>query len=217
MSFTADFFLQGDEDFKAFLKAYPFVETVPLEADSASSAFCLGQGEENVLFLCGCAEKKDCNSAILRLFLFRMAESVLHGEDLCGIRLADTLQTRKITVLPHLGQADMPSVQALCERESFRHAVLLSGADGCIFAPRKENAPWSAQMPMALKILSGSADYPLCYASETAGSFALWFQKTFHRPVFTLSPKIKDSLPQRTAVLEAYTALEETLLLASVL
>lgn len=217
MSCTADFFLQGDEDFKAFLKAYPFVKILPLEAKSAPAAFCLGQGEENVLFLCGCAETKDCNSAMLRLFLFRMAESVSKEESLCGIRLRDTLKTRKITVLPQVREADMPAVQALCQREKFRHAVLLSGADGCIFAPRKENAPWSAQMPMALKILSGSADYPLCYAREAAGSFALWFQKNFHRPVFTLSPKINETLPQRTAILEAYTALEETLLLASVL
>lgn len=114
-------------------------------------------------------------------------------------------------------EAESVAIRELCKIETFRHVVLLDGAGGYIQKPPTGKEAWQEQMPMALKILAQSANYPILESPFAAGSFASWFYETYHRPVFLFAPQKAIEPPQAESLLTVYRELEEALLLAAIL
>lgn len=114
-------------------------------------------------------------------------------------------------------EAETAALRTLCETESFRHVVLLDGLGGYIQKPPTGVEDWQVQMPMALKILAQSANYPILESPFSAGSFAAWFGETHRRPVFSFAPQRVCEPLEKEALAAVYKELEEALLLAAIL
>ena len=206
---------------KSFINAKgvePKTEAFAL-GDATQTAYFLGTGAELVCLL---APKEEFSSELLSAFLCHLAEKGKGRKTLCGIRLDRALKERTFCFLPFLDwqntKESKKALKAFFTAHPFRHLVLLKGEGPFVWRPPLRTEDWNAKMPMALKILADSADYPLLPFVEEENSLEHWALETFHRPVLRFAPpKISDEVEGKAQKIEIYQNLEEALLLASIL
>ena len=116
-------------------------------------------------------------------------------------------------------EAETQAVARLCNRAQFQHAVLLNGFGGRVFWAAGDSTEAQKDAPMMAKILAAAGDYTLARKEDyiKRGCFPEWFAESTGKPAFEIA--VRD-LPHEpiTANFEAlYAAVEELLVLCSIM
>ena len=92
-------------------------------------------------------------------------------------------------------EAESRAIVALCDRERFRHAVLLQPGDAALFA----HAPQESRLfSLGTKLLAQELGVVPQHAATPDGGFPCWFSAQFHRPAYTIQTgKETTPLPEK--------------------
>ncbi len=116
-------------------------------------------------------------------------------------------------------ETETQTLVRLCKRDSFRHAVVLSGTGGRIFWAAPDAHTDRSDTPLTAKIFAAAGEYTLSQKDDAIrhGCFTEWFAKECQSPAFEIAPRIQGRIQTQADFDALYEQAEELLVLAAIM